>query len=133
MPIAIFFAKPQNPTPKIMNILVSILINGLLVYFSARLLEGVYIDGYLTAVFAALILGLINLTIKPIMTFLTLPVTILTFGLFLLVINGISVWLASIIVPGFAVSGLLWAIIFSIVLAIFNYLTQGIFDTRKKF
>lgn len=103
-----------------MRLLVSILLNGLAVFIVAKVLSGVYVDGYITAVIAGLILGLINFTIRPVVTFLTLPVTILTLGLFLLIINGAMVMLADWLVPGFDVADMGWAIIFSILLAILN-------------
>jgi len=104
-----------------MKFLISILLNGLLVFIAARFIDGVYIESYGVAVLTGVILGLINLTIKPIATILTLPITLLTFGLFLLVINGAMVLLADSILQGFVVSGLGPAIWFSILLSILNF------------
>lgn len=105
-----------------MRLMVSILLNGLAVFLVAKFLSGVYVEGYITAIITGLILGLINFTIKPVVTFLTLPVTILTLGLFLLVINGAMVMLVDWLVPGFDVLDMGWAIVFSILLALLNLL-----------
>lgn len=105
-----------------MRLITSILLNGLLVYAGGWLLSGVSVDGFVVAIIAAIVLGLVNFLVKPLLTLLTLPLTIVTFGLFLLVVNGLSVLLASAMVPGFAVDGLFWAILFSVVLAIGNLL-----------
>lgn len=109
-----------------MRLLVSILLNGLAVYIVARILSGVYVDGYVTAIIAGLILGLINYTIRPVITFLTLPVTILTLGLFLLIINGAMVMVVDWLVPGFSVADMAWAIIFSLLLAVLNFFLGGL-------
>ena len=106
-----------------MGFLVSLLINGLLVYLIAELLPGVAVSSFFTAVIAALLLGIVNFFIRPILTILTLPITILTLGIFLLVINGIMVLLVDALLSGFIVDGLVSAILFAILLAFFNYLT----------
>lgn len=103
-----------------MRLLISLLINGLLVYLCARLLSGVSIDGYLDAVIVALLLGMVNFFVKPVLTILTLPITILTLGLFLLVINGAMVLLVDWMLDGFYVDGWAWAIAFALVMAFFN-------------
>ncbi len=106
----------------IMRLLISILLNGLLVYFASWLLSGVYVDGFFIAIVTGVALGLINLFIKPIITLLTLPITIITLGLFLFVINGAMVLLVDRLIVGFSVNGWTWAIIFSVVLAFLNLL-----------
>ena len=103
-----------------MKLLATILLNGLLFYLTAVLLSGVSIDGILTAVICGLVLGLINITIKPIITLLTLPFTILTFGLFLLIINAAMILVVDSLIPGFEVDGWWSALFFSIVLSLLN-------------
>ncbi len=109
-----------------MRLLISILLNAVLIYVAAYLLQGVFVANYVSAIIAAMVLGIVNWTIKPLITIITLPVTFITFGLFLLVINGLMVMLAAYIVPGFAVGGLFQAIIFVIVLAIFNLIVGNL-------
>lgn len=87
---------------------------------SAYVIPNVYIDGFLVAVVVAVILSVVNFIIKPIVTLLTLPINILTLGLFTFVINAGMVLLVSSIVPGFVVVGLWSAVLFSIVLSIVN-------------
>ncbi len=103
-----------------MAFLISLLVNGLIVYLGAQLLGGVYVESYGYAVLAALILSLVNALVRPLLTILTLPITLLTLGLFLLVVNGLSVLIASALAPGFTVDGLGWAILFSLILTLAN-------------
>lgn len=105
-----------------MRLIGSIILNGVLIYLVSRLLEGVYIENFLTAIIAGLALGIINFFVKPVLTLLTLPITILTLGLFLLIINGAMILLVDYLVAGFEVRNMLWAVIFSLLLAFFNFL-----------
>ncbi len=73
------------------------------------------------AVIAAVVLGILNLFVRPILFILTLPLTILTLGLFSLVINALLVWLAGSVVPGFVVAGFWWAVLFAVVLSVVNW------------
>lgn len=104
-----------------MRFIVSILLNGLAVFIAANILDGVMVTNFVSAIIAGVVLGLINSFIKPIITLLTLPITILTLGLFLLIINGGMVLLAGALLDGFDVAGMIPAIFFSILLAILNY------------
>lgn len=85
---------------------------------AAYLLPGITVTGVWAGFFAAVVLGFVNGFIKPIFTILTIPFTILTFGLFLLVINAIMLSLTSVLVPGFAVSGFLSALIGSLIVSV---------------
>ena len=88
-------------------------------------------DGMLGAVIVAAVLALLDAVIKPIMVILTLPVTFITLGLFLLVINACVILLASKIVPGFLVDGFWWALLFSIILALINSILEGIAKSNR--
>ena len=105
-----------------MNLLLRILIIAVAAYFTARLLPGVTISDAKTAILVAIVLALLNAFLKPILVALTLPVTILTLGLFLLVINILIVFLAARIVPGFEVDGWLTALLFSLLVSLITYL-----------
>lgn len=96
------------------------------VMIAAYILPGVTVSGFLTALIVALVLGLINAVIKPILLILTLPINILTLGLFTFVINAAIILLVSAIVPGFRVDGFWWALLFSIVLSIILYILHRI-------
>jgi len=101
-----------------MNLLLRILITAVLVMLIAHFMPGVHVAGFVTALIVAVVLGLLNIFIKPIMVILTLPVTIVTLGLFLLVINALIILLCTYIVGGFGVDSFWTALFFSIVLSI---------------
>jgi putative membrane protein len=103
-----------------MNILFSWLISAMVILTASYLLPGVHVENFTAALVTAVILGIINLFIKPLLLILTLPITLLTFGLFAVVINAVLILLASSIVPGFNVDGFWWALLFSLVLSLIN-------------
>ena len=103
-----------------MSILINWLVSALAILVSAYILPGVHISGFTTALVVAIVLGIINAIIKPILIILTLPITLLTLGLFTLVINATIIIITTKLVPGFRVDGFWWALIFSIVLSIIN-------------
>ncbi len=103
-----------------MNLLIRLVINGFAVMVTAYLLPGVHVRDFFTAVVVSLVLSIMNMVVKPVLILLTLPVTILTLGLFYFVINGIMVFVASLVVPGFTVKNFLWAILFSLILSVVN-------------
>jgi putative membrane protein len=108
-----------------MRFLIALLINGLIIYVCASIFTGIQVTGYGEAVIAALVISVVNFLIRPVITLLTLPITILTLGLFLLVINGAMVLIADWLLDGFNVNGLIWAILLSILLAIGNFFNGG--------
>jgi putative membrane protein len=87
-----------------------VVINALLFLLVARLVDGFYVASFWSAMWAALVLGLINMLVKPLFVLLTLPITIVTVGLFLFVINALMFWLAGSILKGFQVNGFWWAV-----------------------
>lgn len=101
-----------------MKTIIGLLINSLAVFASAKILPGIKVENFTTAIVVAIVLGIVNLLIKPFFIILTLPVTILTLGIFALFINAIMILIVSAIVPGFKINGLLWAFIFGIVLSL---------------
>ena len=101
-----------------MNFFIRLLISALVAFGLSSLLPGVHIDSFVTALILALVLAVLNMLLKPIMVILTLPITIITFGLFLLVINAAIILLASKLVDGFKVDGFWWALLFSILLSV---------------
>lgn len=99
-----------------MNIFIQLFLQTVAVLIAAYLVPGIYVDSLFTAFVLAIVIGLLNAIVKPILIILTLPATIMTLGLFLLIINAFIVYLAAQIVPGFQVESTASAIIFSIVL-----------------
>jgi putative membrane protein len=104
-----------------MSLLVHWLIYAIAIVITAYLLPGVRLSGFSAALVAALVLGLVNTFIKPVLLLLTLPLNILTLGLLTFVINALLIMLTSSLVPGFVVTGFWWALLFSLVLSIINY------------
>lgn len=113
-----------------MNFIIRFLLNGLAVFLTAYLLPGVDVTDYWTALWVALVISISNVVVKPILIVLTIPITIFTLGLFLLVINAIIILLADYLVDGFNVDGFWWAFLASVILAIFNSMIDDI--SKKK-
>jgi putative membrane protein len=105
-----------------MQFIVKIILSSFSVMVASWMLSGVVIRDYLSAIMVAFVLALLNMVVKPILIFLTIPVTILTLGIFLLVINAIIVLIASSLVEGFYIAGFWWAMGFSIIVSALNYL-----------
>lgn len=101
-----------------MQLLINWLVSALAILITAYFLPGVTVGGLVPALIFAVVLGILNIIIKPILLILTLPINILTLGLFTFVINALVIMLASYIVPGFAVAGFLWALLFGIILTL---------------
>jgi putative membrane protein len=112
-----------------MNFIIRLLLNGLAIVLTAYLLPGVDVDGYGTAVIVALILSIANVLVKPILILFTIPITVLTLGLFLLVINAIIILLVDFLVDGFTIDNFWWALLFSIIMSVFNSMID---DATKK-
>src|SRR3989344_2931255 len=103
-----------------MKLFISWLISTLAIVITAYLLPGISIAGVVPALVLAIVLGVINTFIRPILLILTLPLTIITLGLFALILNTLLIMLAAAVVPGVAVSGFLSALLFGIILALIS-------------
>jgi putative membrane protein len=104
-----------------MEILIKWIISSLAILCTAYILPGVHINDFFTAFVLAIVLGIINAIFKPLIIILTLPITVLTLGLFTLIINALLILFAAAIVPGFKVDGFWWALLFSLVLSVINF------------
>lgn len=109
-----------------MRILAKLLITALALLAVAYLLPGVDVESFLVALIVAVVLGLLNLVVRPILVLLTLPINILTLGLFLWVINGFLFWFVARFVDGFSVSGFGIAILGALVVSVFAWLGERI-------
>lgn len=125
-------ALPEiGKTPKLVlkykhMMLVNVLINTVGVLVAGYILSGIKVKDALTALAVAVVLGILNSVLRPFIVFLTLPLNILTLGLFTFVINAGMVLIAANIVPGFSVESFWWALLFSLVLSLLNiYLHWG--------
>ena len=103
-----------------MNVIVRFLLSGVAVLITAYLLPGVHVEHYGYALLVAAVLSIINIFIKPLLVIFTIPITILTLGLFLLVINALIILMVDYLTPGFNVDGFWWALAFSLILSILN-------------
>lgn len=105
----------------------NLLISSLAVYLTALILPGITIKNFWTAIIAAVVLGLLNVLVKPLMIVLTIPITILTLGLFLFVINALIIMLAGALIKNFEVKNFWWALLFSIIMTIISQVLGNIF------
>jgi len=109
-----------------MRLILLWILNALALLAVAYLLPGIHVDGFIGALLAALVLGLINALVRPLLILLTLPITVLTLGLFILVINGLLFWFVGSVLQGFEVSGfwvgVMGALLYSILSAVFSLL-----------
>lgn len=115
-----------------MKLLFRILITAILVLIIAKIMKGVIVDEFTTALTVAIVLGLLNFFVKPVLVLFTLPVTIFTLGLFLLVINAVMIILCDHFVEGFQVSSFWTAMLFSIILSLSQSLVYQITGDAKK-
>jgi len=107
------------------------LITAVAILIAVFLLPGVHINGTVTAIMVAAVLGILNSFIKPILILLTIPITVFTLGLFLLVINILIIKWASDIVPGFKVDSWIWALLFSIIVSLISSFINGLIQNNK--
>lgn len=114
-----------------MFLIIRLLVTAILVTLIANFMPGVAVDSFATSIIVAIVLALLNLFVKPVLVLFTLPVTILTFGLFLLVINALIIMLCNSLVSGFSVASFWYALLFSIVLSIFQTLVFSFSGDRK--
>lgn len=115
-----------------MNGIVRFLLSGLAVLLTAYLLPGVQVEHYGYALLVASVLSFANVIVRPILVILTIPITVITLGLFLLVINALIILLVDYFVPKFDVNGFWWAMAFSLILSIFNGMFSEMFKPRRQ-
>ena len=114
-----------------MKLLVRLLLTAVAVVVLAKILPGVAVDGYLSAIIVAVVLALLRLTVRPILIILTLPVTIVTLGLFLLIINAIIILMAEYVISGFVVRNIWWALLFSLLLSFLQSILYSLLEKDK--
>lgn len=107
-----------------MKFLIRLLVSACGLWISSKLISGIYIDSWITLVLASFILGLVNAVIKPILVFLTFPITVISLGIFLVVINGAMIGLVAWTLPGFAIAGLFPAILCWLIMAFISGLAH---------
>lgn len=115
-----------------MNTLFKLLLTAVAVFILAHILPGVQVDGYVSALIVAVVLGLLRLIVKPILVILTLPITVLTLGLFLLFINAFIILMADYFIDGFAVRNIWYGILFSVLLSILQSILFTFLKSDKR-
>ena len=115
-----------------MGFVLRVVVNTVAIVVAAKLVPGIEVDGVLAAVAAGLLLGVINAVVRPILLVLTLPITLVTLGLFLLVLNGLCFWLVAAVVKGFQVAGFWPAVLGALVVSVVSWVvTLLVSDSGK--
>ena len=114
-----------------MRFLLRLLLNGVAVLCAAWLIPGLHVDTPATAIIAGIALGLVNAIVRPLLLLLTMPLTLLTLGLFIFVVNAICLALVAWLVPGFSISGFGAALIGAIVISLVSWLLSAILIDKK--
>jgi putative membrane protein len=115
-----------------MKLIIRLLVTAAISFILAQILPGVHVESYTTAILFAIVLGLLNAFLKPFLIIFTLPLTILTFGLFLFIINTVTVLLASDWVKGFKIDSFGWGLLFSLFLTLITSLLFREEDRQEK-
>lgn len=114
-----------------MRFLLRLLLNGVAVFLAAQLIPGIGVAGPGAAIIAGIALGLINAIVRPVLILLTLPVTLVTLGLFIFVVNAICLALAAWFVPGFTIGGFVPALLGALVISVISWLLSALLTDKK--
>ncbi len=109
------------------TLVVKWLINALAIFLVGHFLPGIHVPDYTTALVVALVLGVINTVIRPIFLLVTLPINILTLGLFTFVLNGLMFWLVSLFIKTFVIDGFWWAVLGALIVSVISTVGDRIF------
>jgi putative membrane protein len=115
-----------------MHFLVKLMLSSIAVLVASYIIPGIHVPDIKTAIVVAAVLAFLNAVVKPIMVILTIPITLLTMGLFLIIINGLLIILADYIVTEFAVDGFIPALLFSLFIAITNSVFESLVKESKR-
>jgi putative membrane protein len=116
-----------------MGFLLRVVVNILALVLAASVVPGIRLDGVLPAVAAGLLLGLVNAVVRPVLLILTLPVTLVTLGLFLFVLNGLCLWLVASVVKGFHVAGFWPAVLGAFCVSVVSWVVTALVSDSGKF
>ena len=100
--------------------IINLLINTISIFAVSYVLSGIEIDSFITALIVAVVMAVLNVTLKPLLILITIPLTVITFGLFLLVVNVLVLYAADALIDGFHIAGFWWALAFSILVSLVN-------------
>ncbi len=116
-----------------MNFFIRLILNAVAILLASLLLSGVHVDGFWAALLLALVLAILNVVLKPILVILTIPVTVLTLGLFLIVINAGVLLLADYFVDGTRIDGFWWAVLFGFIVSILNSILYSLAGEKESY
>lgn len=108
------------------SLFTNLVINTLSIFAVSYFLSGIQIDSFMTALVVAVVMAILNVTLKPLLIVITIPITIVTFGLFLLVLNVLILYVAEAFIDGFHIAGFWWALAFSVLVSVVNGVLSGI-------
>jgi putative membrane protein len=114
----------EQPSAK--DILLNLIVNTLSIFAVSYILSGVHVDTFITAIIVAVVLSVFNVTLKPFLILVTIPITLVTFGLFLLVVNVLVLYAAAALIDGFTIDGFWWAVLFSLLVSLVNSVLSGL-------
>ena len=115
-----------------MGFVVRVFVNALAIVFAAAIVPGIEIRGVLAALGAGLVLGVVNAIVRPVLLILTLPLTLVSLGLFLFVLNGLCLWLTSTLVKGFEIHGFWAAILGALIVSVVSWLLTAFLSDRGR-
>ena len=115
-----------------MRFLARLVLNGLAIIIAAWLLPGLHITSPLSALLAGVLLGFVNAIVRPVLFFLTLPLTLLTLGLFIFVLNAICLALTALLVPGFSIDGFFSAMFGALLVSVVSWILNGLVVGRRE-
>ena len=108
------------------SLITSLLINTISIFAVSYILSGIQIDSFVTALIVAVVMAVLNVTLKPLLFVITIPITVITFGLFLLVLNVLVLYAAAYLIDGFQIAGFWWALLFSFLVSFVNGVLFGL-------
>lgn len=111
-----------------MNLIIRLFVTAIVAYLLTKILPGVHFEGFFSAIIFAIVLGVLNIFVKPVLSLFGLPLTIITLGFFALVINAAIVLIADYFIDSMVVDGFWWAFIFSILLSLVTSLANSMFS-----
>jgi putative membrane protein len=115
-----------------MRFILRVLAAALGFWIASRIVHGVHVHGLASLLLAGLLLGIFNALVRPILTLLTLPLTIITLGLFLFVVNGLTVWLVTVFIHGVSIGGLWPAILTSVIISLTSWVANLVLGERER-
>ena len=115
-----------------MHFLARLVLNGIAIIVAAWLLPGLHVSGPFAALIAGVILGFVNAIVRPVLFLLTLPLTLVTLGLFIFVLNALCLGLTAALVPGFDIDGFWWALLGALLISIVSWILNGLLVGKRQ-